>query len=636
METLTKQNMTIKEKLDLLIKANTAYRLGNPIITDQEYDLIISEIKDTKEYDEIKYLLNEGADGSDFQHSYVIGSLEKLKNGEDDTIKSFDNNNLTKNWIITPKLDGASLTLYYINGKLADIATRGDGYKGKSQFKRLFDLNIPKTLTFAKGTVVIRGEILLTHQAFDRLNVDTNGKYKKHPRNAVVGLLGDKNDTCHIASYASFYAYRILSEYDTENYENELGILKQEGFSVPFYTIIKQGELNSETLMGIYQEFLARSPWEIDGLVIQSNENCKYENEYYPANTRAFKANELAAESIITGIDWRMTKDGSLSPIAQIEPVMLNGSKVTQASAFNYEWVKNHKIGIGAKVVVIKSGEIIPVISQVIETSDNSDIPSNCPYCGGQLKIEGKKLYCINSNCDESLYKSLAFFLNNLDIPNVSAKTLKSWNLKTINDVINFYPDPRYKKQADFYKSLPEKFWAISYTKLMCSFDYKGIGEKIVKKLIKANGVDKMNRALFIDHSISLITPSGTTQDTVARLRKAIIENNLMSIWHNIITCDNWIVYESSREKELKSGCEISKLPLSGKSFCFTGAMSISRKEAIAMVENLGGEVKSSVSKGLNYLVTNDKNSGSGKNKKAAELGIAILDEKDFLKLVNT
>ena len=109
-----------------------------------------------------------------------------------------------------------------------------------------------------------------------------------------------------------------------------------------------------------------------------------------------------------------------------------------------------------------------------------------------------------------------------------------------------------------------------------------------------------------------------------------------MSIWHNIITCDNWIIYESSREKELKPDCEESKLPLTGKSFCFTGAMSISRKEAIDMVESLGGEVKSSVSKGLTYLVTNDKNSGSGKNKKAAELGIAILDEKDFLKLVNT
>ena len=145
-----------------------------------------------------------------------------------------------------------------------------------------------------------------------------------------------------------------------------------------------------------------------------------------------------------------------------------------------------------------------------------------------------------------------------------------------------------------------------------------------------------MNRALFIDHNISLNTPSGTTQDTIARLRKAIIENNLMSIWHNIITCDSWIVYESSREKELKLDCEEAKLPLAGKSFCFTGAMSISRKEAIDMVESLGGEVKSSVSKGLTYLVTNDKTSGSSKNKKAAELGIAILDEKEFLKLVNT
>lgn len=151
--------------------------------------------------------------------------------------------------------------------------------------------------------------------------------------------MGDKNDTCHIASYASFYAYRILSEYDTENYENELGILKREGFSVPFHTVVKQGGLNSETLMSIYQEFLAKAPWEIDGLVIQSNENCKYENEYYPANTRAFKANELAAESIITGIDWRMTKDGSLSPIAQIEPVMLNGSKDSLVLFLTYAFV---------------------------------------------------------------------------------------------------------------------------------------------------------------------------------------------------------------------------------------------------------------------------------------------------------
>ena len=110
-----------------------------------EYDALIAEVKDSPEYKEIKHLLNEGAvDGSDFKHSYVIGSLEKLKNGEDDTIEAFDNDNKsnTKNWVITPKLDGAALTLYYVDGKLSEIATRGDGYKGKSQLKRLYDLNI--------------------------------------------------------------------------------------------------------------------------------------------------------------------------------------------------------------------------------------------------------------------------------------------------------------------------------------------------------------------------------------------------------------------------------------------------------------------------------------------------------------
>ena len=632
--------MSIKEKIDLLIKANIAYRRGrDEILTDKEYDALITEVKDTPEYKEIKHLLNEGAvDGSDFKHSYVIGSLEKLKNGEDDTIEAFDNDNKsnTKNWVITPKLDGAALTLYYVDGKLSEIATRGDGYKGKSQLKRLYDLNIPKTLKFLnEGKVVIRGEILLTHQSFEELNEDTNGKYKKHPRSAIVGLLGDKNDTYHVANYASFYAYRVLSEYNTESYKNELKLLKKEGFNIPFSTSLKQGELNSENLMEIYKDTLNKVPWEIDGLVIQSNENYEYENEYYPSNARAFKANELAAESTVVGIDWRITKDGSLSPIAQVNPVMLAGAEITQASAFNYEWIVNHGIGIGAKVVIIKSGEIIPVITQVITTSKKIDVPEVCPNCGGSLEVRGKKLFCTNPDCSESAYKSLAFFIENLGIPNVSEKTLRAWELKSINDIINFEADSKYKKQVEFAKALPEKFWSITYTKLMCSFDYKGIGEKIIKKLIKANGINKMNKALFIDDSIELETPTGTTQDTLIRLRKAINSNNLKSIWNNIVNDDRWLAYNDIRERELNKEANQNSLPLSGMSFCFTGAMSIGRNFAQEMVENLGGENKSSVSRGLTYLVTNNKNSGSGKNKKASELGTTIIDENEFFKMIN-
>lgn len=625
--------MEVKEIIKKIINANIQYRLGNPSLTDQEYDQLVSLVKNQKEFKDIEHFLNEGR--GDKKHQFTIGSLLKLKRGEDNDIKNFDNSHIedTQQWIITPKFDGASITVYYNNGQLLDICTRGDGYYGKSVLNKLKTI-IPSFISNTTGLVGIRGELIITDLDFIELNKNTNNKYNKHPRNAIVGMLNEKKKN-NIDCYASFYAYRVLGN-TFKNYLGELKFLKENQFNIPFYTLLNQGKLGTTCLMEVYHDFLNKVNYAIDGLVIQSNENNIVENEYYPNNARAFKANEIAIESEIVDVKFDVSKDNKLVPIIYIKPKELSGSTITKVTGCNYSYIKSKGLGIGAKVLIQKKGEIIPFISEVIEYSnDFTYIPETCPVCGSPIITMGKQLYCSNPNCKHAITKSVAFFLKNLGVEECSEKSLRNWNIVSLDDLLDFVPEKSSKQQTKLISELNTKLFPITEEKLILSFDYSGVGEKLIKKIIKANSCEDFIGVFFGNEDKPLNIPTGITENTFNRISKAIKNNKLDKFYNRLISDDRWIKFNDERERIKRKNQAESSKELAGKSFCFTGALSIGRNFATELVEKLGGDVKSSVSGGLTYLVTENANSGSTKAKKARQLGTTVLGEKEFFDMVH-
>ncbi len=615
----------MNDKIEKLIEYNRQYRLGTPIVSDTEYDAMVEAVKVElpDEYNKIKQLLNEGT-GNISHGEYIIGSLEKIKAGEDDVLNSFINQNHT--YVITSKCDGMSFVLHYLNGKLIDAITRGDGYKGISRFKKAIQINsIPKSIA-DKSYVIIRGEALIEYDQFELLKEEQNISYA-HPRNAVVGIMNDKREDNN-SSYVSFFAYQILKgNKQFDNYLDMLQGLHNFGFKTPKQTICKNW--STDSLMEIYNSHKEFENFPIDGLVIQDNKFEPFGKHYYPDDARAWKSNLLNAESEIIGYDWRLSKDGKLCPVAQLKPVILDGAEVKQASAFNYEYIKTRQLGIGAKVSIQKKGDIIPGIDTIISTSTNFQFPEVCPVCGAKLTIIGKHLCCTNPECSLQQTKSLAHMLRNIGVEVANVKSLENWNIHNIDDLINWIPDYKMKQHEKFNNELLNKLFTASYKKLICSMDWSGVGERIINKILDANSLESFIDKFIYDKDIVLNTTTGITESTFDRIWNAreVPAKSFKLIISDRRYCGN--------KDESGAAIDDNSLILNGQSFCFTGKLNyMGRTQAEAMVERLGGRI-AGVSKTLTYLVTNDTSSGSSKNVKAAKLGVKVINELEFYKIVS-
>lgn len=619
-----------EQKLKQLITYNQAYRDGNPLISDADYDKLFDEYKEQFPEDFKKYSKLLGESSGDTNHLFVIGSLEKIKNGDDNKIKKF--NKTAKEFIITPKLDGASLTLYYVDGILSEIVTRGDGYTGKSYFNKIKGtMGIPETIDAIETIVCIRGEIIIENENFIKLNEETNGKYNKHPRNAIVGLLNEKSNGHLIKKYASFHAYDVLtSNIHFTEYGECLNWLSNK-FNVPQH--IKVETFDNELLLSNYNNLLNIVPYEIDGLVIRQNILVEYSPDYYPEYAKAYKANENGAETKVVDIEWNVSKDGKVVPTIIVEPVDIAGSTITRANGCNAEYILERGIGIGAIVRIQKLGEIIPGVTQVVDRSDNYEIPNTCPDCGSVLIRDGRFIICKNKNCKTQKVKSLETFLKKLDVNFAGELNLRKWGLYTIIDLIEFSQSDSSllsAQQKKFIKELKDKFWKASEETLIKSFDYAGIGTKIITKILDLIGLDKFIEYFIYNKDSIEITKAissnkGLTEDTISRIKYGINRNDLSNSYFSIISNSKWKPVSAEIKKDNK---------LIGCSFCFTGALTIPRKTAEAYVKNFGGTTTSTVNEKLTYLVTNNINSGTSKAKKALQLKTTILNEKQFCDLV--
>lgn len=634
--------MNLKNKIE---QANKAYRQGNPFISDQEYDDLLDQYKATispKEFENFINSLNEGMVeyGEKIKHPYIMGSLSKLKYENPSEVKKFISDYCHNALNISAKVDGISCRLHYEGGKLISASTRGNGEEGilitnKIQYVKF----IPQVVDMMKlvgDSFDIRGELVILKDDFAKMTGFAN------PRNAVAGLMGRKDWTAEDIKSVSFIAYTILGNRFTKS--SQFKTLDLWGFKTAWRT-----EMKNPTVDELF-EFASQSfDYETDGLVLADIEYVN-EDKYRPDACKAFKINQLIATTKILDVVFDgPSKTGLHVPVAIVEPVQLGGATITRASIYNIDFIEKMGLKYGSVVELKKSGDIIPVITRVIENNASCrdiSLPEVCNCCGSKLVRDGVNLCCKNKKCEDQVINQLVLFIKNLGVKSASNATLKNFGITSFEDLVKFEPDKKYKSEVKLAEELNDKMFSRSKIDLLCNMTtFDGLAETTLRKIIdfyasrgsqvenfffscdpRGYALNTNMKSLWMErHGL----PDGIGEITLDKFQDGLEDayNNVMLIVDN--PKYHWVA-------ALQDNPETTRKQSNGQSVCFTGALNtMSRSEASKKAQEAGFEVKGGVSKGLTYLVTNNIDSGSSKAKKAKELGTKVITEEEFLKLLS-
>lgn len=361
--------MTRTEILNLknkILDANKQYRLGHPFLSDQEYDNMCEKLETEISKDEwILFRSRLFENDGKIKHDFVMGSLAKFKYEEPENVCTWINNHVENALNISAKVDGISAKLSYVNGKLVSATTRGNGYFGEDITDKIFFIkNIPHEIS-EKQNLQIRGELVIFDEDFEKYS----SKYA-NSRNLTCGFIGKKEINPEELKNISFVAYTIFGDKYTK--AEQFKILEDNGFLTAWHKSFTIAELQIKTAKG-FQNFNDELrgyvkqilPYGTDGLVL-SDDDYRNEDVLIPENQIAFKINECLGETQIIGIEWKgPSKDGKFVPVAQLDPVEISGSIVSQCSLYNIDFVTKNDLHPGVNVTICKRGDIIPAVVKV-------------------------------------------------------------------------------------------------------------------------------------------------------------------------------------------------------------------------------------------------------------------------------
>ena len=608
----------IEQLKEQIIKANNAYRLGQPIISDTKYDQLVEELSLLSPDDEL--LTKVGVEIADETRKgklpIEMASMNKIKsmNDVDDwsRLKGISKKEMV---IITPKYDGLSLC---VNESTSEAWTRGDGEFGQKSNEHYSliqnHLNLEKdSFRFTYGEVMIPKQVFIDKFSTDFAN----------PRNLVAGLLNSKtiSESLKDCQYIKYGAV-CNTIFDTkQEVLNELN--KGQKIKVQYY-ICELGDLSEGLLIELFHKF--STEFEIDGLIIELNDLSlqnklgRETSSNNPIWARAFKhpSFEQSAETDVIGISWNISKQGLLKPILHITPVKLDGVTVSNVTGNNARFVKDLGLGIGAKVVVKRSGMVIPIIADVI-----TPVEFVQPTIEG-VEIDwneaGIELITLTETDDQKLKKIVAFF-EILEADNVSEGVITQlWDAgyKTIKDVLTLKTsdlekiDRFGKRKAEIvYKSIQKSVSNVQLSKLQHATGiFKGLGSK---KLVL---LEDFKTKPSVDQVMSI---EGFAEVSA----KSYIES--YDIFFDFIKDLPVTIVE--KVEAVKVGTD-----LEGKSFVFTG---VRRTDLESDIESRGGKIGSGVSKTTTHLVMKAIGSGSSKEKKAIDLGVEVITVEQLEKMLS-
>lgn len=638
----------IEELIETLNEASAAYYdEASEIMSNYEYDALYDELESLEK--ETGYTpLNSPTKNVGYtvqselpkeRHRSRMLSLDKTKSREE-LAAWLGNHEGLLSW----KLDGLTVVLTYEGGELVKAVTRGNGDIGEviTPNARVF-VNVPKHIPY-KGHAVIRGEAVITYEEFDRINEaidDADAKYK-NPRNLCSGSVRQLNSKITAERNVRFYAF-TLSEADGVDYEglrsNQMKWMAEQGFDVVEF--VKVDNKNIFEAIDNYAERVHSFEIPSDGLVL-TLEDLEYAatlgtTAKFPRDSLAFKWADQQAETILREIEWSPSRTGLLNPIAIFDPVELEGTTVKRASVHNLNIMETLKLGIGDTITVYKANMIIPQIGDNLTKSGNIELPSHCPVCDGSTEIKlmtgTKVLTCTNPNCLAKQVKRFSLFVSRdaLNIEGLSEQTLLKFiglgYIKSFADIFRLENhrdeivelDGFGKKSYDKLSSSIEKSRHTVPARILVALGIPGVGVTTAAQIARAceNKWAKISSLSYDE----LISVSGIGE-VMARDYEAFFADE-----HN-----KSVVLDLVGELDIDESYEQVGTALSGETFVITGSLEHykSRTELKKEIETQGGKVAGSVSKNTSYLVTNNPESGSSKNKAAAELGVKIITEDEI------
>ena len=613
------------------------FKKAKPEISDSEFDLMVERLKELKPA--AKVLEEVGSDlsesGKKIEHSSPMLSLDKCYNQEDLTDWAAK---LSGGVVASPKIDGLAIAIHYdAGGRLFQAETRGDGFKGDDITRNVLEIaDIPRKIP--QGQVEVRGEVYMRLSVFKRYAGDF-----ANPRNLAAGAVKQK-DSKKTGEYGlSFFGYEVLGRAIEEEIDN-LRWLKRLGFTPIDAELL---ENKPEELERAYQDLLGKRDkldYELDGVVYKANLIADQvrlgASAHHPRWAIAYKFQGDSSASVLREVEWSVSRTRAITPIGIIDPVRLSGATVTRVSLHNYGLMKKMNVSIGAKVLVMRRGGVIPNLEQVLEpTKKIVDAPKKCPSCGFPTEIIDDFLYCTNAKgCRSTKIGELRHFVDVLEIEGFGEKMLEQlYDNGFVEDLPDFF-----RLTKDDILTL-ERTGDILATKLI---DHIQSRRKIPLAIfIRSLGIPELAKSssqLLVKNFRTLEKIRSVTEEQLAEIHgigPVIAREVVKGLKQKAKTVDKLLKHVTIDEK---SAAKEGKL--SGKSFLFTGKMAtMERGSAEKAVEALGGEIAGGVTKDLDFLVIGSegyKNREKGNKwvkaealvQKGAEL--KIISEEDFLAMI--
>lgn len=643
----------IRELTQLLNKASLAYYAEDrEIMSNYEYDRLYDELEALERETGIilsnSPTLHVGYEAVDElpkeRHERPMLSLGKTKSREE-LAEWLGEQKALLSW----KLDGLTVVLTYKDGKLAKAVTRGNGEVGEvvTNNAKVFH-NLPVSISYA-GELVLRGEAVITYSDFEQINKrieDTDAKYK-NPRNLCSGSVRQLNNEVTAGRNVKFFAFSLVKaeEADFHNSREEQFLFLQKlGFETVEYRMVDSSNVGE--VVGEFEKKIESYDVPSDGLVLVYDDIAYGQSlgttAKFPRDSIAFKWADEVKETVLKEIEWSPSRTGLINPVAIFEPVELEGTTVSRASVHNISILKSLKLGIGDRITVYKANMIIPQIAENLTRSGMCKIPENCPVCGGDTQVKqvanAKALYCINPQCQAKHVKAFTLFVSRdaMNIDGLSEATLEKFIVSGfIKEYADIFHLDRYEEEIKTMEGFGEK----SYNNLQKSIE--AARNTTLPKLIYALGIANIGLAnakmICKELKYDIERMMYVTEEELCEISGIgeVIAKSFVEYFRNPVHVEQFkrLLLEV-RLPEVKEDENAGSLQ--DMSFVITGSVHhfANRSELKEFIESKGGKVTGSVTGKTKYLINNDTESSSSKNKKAKELGIPILSEEMFLEMV--
>ena len=644
----------LKELIEILNNASNVYYNSTPIMTDYEWDKLYDELKTLEKETKITYpdspTQNVGYKVLDeikeVKHNHLMLSLDKCHTEQELIDFARD-----KNCILSVKADGLTTSLHYIDGQLIGAETRGNGVSGSDVLENVLNIkNVPHTIPY-KDELIIDGETIIDWNTFNKINENLpagQDKYK-HPRNLVSGTITMLDTNIAASRNMRFIAWRVIKGLNEKSVLLGLKEAEKLGFEIiPMWTYTNKStdKENLSAMLSDLQDKANELDIPYDGAVM-AYDDIEYGNslgrtDKFFRHSISYKYEDELFETTLEDIEWNTSKTGLINPIAKFKETVIDGASVTRATLHNISYIENLQLGIGDKIRIYKANKIIPKVHDNLTRSNTWKLPNKCPNCGGNVEVHNengsKTLHCINDNCPAKLLGKLVHFCskNAINIEGMSEATLqfligKGW-VKSFQDIYKLdYYRQNWKEYDGFGdKSVDKLLDAIedsrntTLDRFIYSLSIPQIGRSASKDIAKFFNNNYEEFKMY-GITINYTQIDGFGESMNNSLRKWLSENNIMM---------EELAKEFACRKEKNNS---SSVDLSGKTFVITGSLIHykNRDELVSIIESMGGKVSGSVSAKTSFLINNNRESSSSKNKKAKQLGIPIVSEQDFMNMIS-